>query len=60
MSERVCILSADPAFAQMLRLELEDAGYTVSVLRRDKRLPAASVCLVDRDSFPSAADLSSP
>ena len=26
MSERVCILSADPAFAQMLRLELEDGA----------------------------------
>lgn len=51
MSERVVILSNEPAFAQMLRLELEDAGYTVSVLRRDSRLAAAGVYLVDRDAF---------
>ena len=51
MSERVVILSCEPVFAQMLRLELEDAGYAVSVLRRDKRLPVAGVYLVDRDTF---------
>ncbi|MBQ8174028.1 MAG: response regulator transcription factor [Clostridia bacterium] len=53
MSERICILSSEAAFAQMLRLELEDAGYAVSVLRRDARLPQASVYLVDRDAFPT-------
>ena len=52
MSERVVILSPEPVFSQMLRLELEDAGFAVSVVRRDKRLPAAGVYLVDRDAFP--------
>lgn len=53
MSERVCILSQEPAFSQMLRLELEDAGYTVSVLHGEKRLPQAAVYLIDRDAFPA-------
>lgn len=53
MSERICVLSADAAFAQMLRLELEDAGYSVSVLHREKKLPSAPIYLVDRDAFPS-------
>ncbi len=52
--ERICILSAEAAFAQMLRLELEDAGYSVSVLHREKKLPSASLYLVDRDTFAAA------
>ena len=53
MSDRVCILSAEAAFAQMLRLEREDAGYAVSVLHGEKRLPQAGVYLIDRDAFPA-------
>ena len=55
MAERVCILSKEAAFAQMLRLELEDAGCRATVLHRETRLPQADVYLIDRDAFPAAA-----
>ena len=51
MAESICILSCEAEFSQMLRLELEDAGYTVSVTQRKKRLPRADVYLIDRDTF---------
>ena len=54
MAERVCILSKETAFAQMLRLELEDAGYRVAAVHRETRLPQADVYLIDRDAFPLA------
>ena len=51
---RIAILSDERDFSHMLKLELEDLGYTVTVAADPRRLPSAALYLVDRDRFPVA------
>ncbi len=52
MTDRICVLSREPACARLLTLWLEDAGFSVCVAASPDNLPPADVCLYDADAFP--------
>ena len=49
----ICVVSREPVFARMLKLELEDLGHIVAVIGEAGRLPSAELYVIDRDGFPS-------